>query len=200
MSARKTAILDAAITVIARRGVRGLRVEEVAASAGVAVSLLYYHFGSREGLVRATLDHANERAAATQRSAGEERGYHSVERVLASEFAAQPAVRETSVVWGEVLASAVFDETLRTQLRAANDTWVALVEQRIREGQEDGSVRADADARASAELLTALVDGLSGRWLAGLLERTRAVELLRRAVAAELAPEPAHSGAASAME
>ena len=40
MAARKTAILDAAIAVIARRGVRGLRVEEVAADAGVDISLV----------------------------------------------------------------------------------------------------------------------------------------------------------------
>src|SRR4051812_50062465 len=60
---RRNLILDAAIAVIARTGVRGLRVEVVAAEAGVAVSLIYYYFGSRKGLVRATLDHANERAA-----------------------------------------------------------------------------------------------------------------------------------------
>jgi len=75
---RRNLILDAAITVIARTGVRGLRVEVVAAEAGVAVSLIYYYFGSRKGLVRATLDHANERAADTApsgvRATAERRG------------------------------------------------------------------------------------------------------------------------------
>jgi len=63
MSDRRSALLEAAIKVIARRGVRGLRVEQVAAEAGVAVSLIYYYFDNRNGLVRATLEHANERAA-----------------------------------------------------------------------------------------------------------------------------------------
>jgi len=49
---RRRLILDSAIGVIARTGVRGLRVEAVAAEAGVAVSLIYYYFGSRKGLVR----------------------------------------------------------------------------------------------------------------------------------------------------
>ena len=53
---RREAILDAAARLIARRGVRGLRVEEVATEAGVSPPLLYYHFESRAGLVRATLD------------------------------------------------------------------------------------------------------------------------------------------------
>jgi AcrR family transcriptional regulator len=183
---RKTAILDAAIAVIAAHGVRGLRVEEVAKAAGVAVSLLYYHFGSREGLVRATLDHANERAAAAPADGGGESGYDAARRILLAELDAAPQVRETSVVWGEVLASAVFEPGLRDQLRAANATWVGLVASRIGAGQADGSVRPAVDAAESAERLTALVDGLIGRWLAGLSSRERAVELLDAAVEAEL--------------
>lgn len=188
MPDRKTAILDAAIAVIAERGVRGLRVEEVAKAAGVAVSLLYYHFGSREGLVRATLDHANERAAAAPAPAGGETGYDAARRMLLAEMDDAAHVRETSVVWGEVLASAVFEPGLRDQLRAANTTWVRIVAAAIRAGQGDGSVRAALDPDAAAEMLTALIDGLSGRWHAGLSEHRRAVELLDAAIATELRP------------
>lgn len=161
VSDRRAAILDAAIAVIARRGVRGLRVEQVAAEAGVATSLLYYYFKNRNGLVRATLDHANERAA---RSAGPDS--------LLAEFDAE--ARDTSVVWGEVLASAVFEPELRDQLKEATDAWNRLV----------ADAFPDADA---AERLTALVDGLSARWLAGLMTRERARELLAQAIAAEQA-------------
>lgn len=189
MADRKTAILDAAIGVIARRGIRGLRVEEVAAEAGVAVSLLYYHFDTRDGLVRATLDQANERAAATPGEATDAAsGYDAVLRTLLGEFEPSPRTRDSSVVWGEILASAVFEPALREQVRAAGEAWIALVGERIAGGQRDGSVRAGVDVRASAERLTALVDGLSARWLAGALELERARELLGQAVAVELSP------------
>ena len=173
MSDRRAAILDAAIAVIARRGVRGLRVEQVAAEAGVATSLLYYYFKNRNGLVRATLDHANERAARST-SAG-------AEASLLAELDAE--ARDTSVVWGEVLASAVFEPELRDQLKDATDAWNALVADAIRARREDRAI----DADAVAERLTALVDGLSARWLAGLMSRERARELLADAIAAELA-------------
>src|SRR4051794_599399 len=114
---RRNLILDAAITVIARTGVRGLRVEVVAAEAGVAGSLIYYYFGSRKGLVRATLDHANERAAGAA-SAG-------VRATLLAEL--DDAAREASIVWGEIQASAVFEPDLREQVREATEAWVALV-------------------------------------------------------------------------
>jgi AcrR family transcriptional regulator len=167
---RRNLILDAAIGVIARTGVRGLRVEVVAAEAGVAVSLIYYYFGSRKGLVRATLDHANERAAGTAPA--------GVRATLVAEL--DEAARETSTVWGEIQASAVFEPELREQVREATDAWVSLVASAI-EAEAPGK-----DAHAAAERLTALVDGLSSRWLSGALDRERARELLDAAISAEL--------------
>jgi AcrR family transcriptional regulator len=183
---RRAAILDAAIAVIARRGVRGLRVEQVAAEAGVAVSLIYYYFDNRNGLVRATLEHANERAATRTADGGTATGRERAAASLLAELDAGDQVRNTSVVWGEVLASAVFEPDLRDQLREASETWSALVAAAIAEGVEDGSVGGDVDPQACAERLTALVDGLSARWLAGLISRERARGLLAAAIAAEL--------------
>jgi AcrR family transcriptional regulator len=191
MSDRRSAILDAAIKVIARRGVRGLRVEQVASEAKVAVSLLYYYFDNRNGLVRATLEHANERAATTARTAERGTGRDKAESSLLAELDAGDDVRDTSVVWGEVLASAVFEPELRAQLREASQTWSDLVADAIAEGIADGSIRHDVDAQACAERLTALVDGLSARWLAGIATRERARELLAAAIARELSAEPA---------
>ena len=168
---RRNLILDSAIGVIARTGVRGLRVEVVAAEAGVAVSLIYYYFGSRKGLVRATLDHANERAANAAPS--------GVRATLLAEL--DEAARETSTVWGEIQASAVFDPGLRDQVKEATEAWVALVAQAI--AAEAPHI---SDTRAAAERLTALVDGLSSRWLSGALDRERARELLEAAIASEL--------------
>ena len=191
MSDRRSAILDAAIRVIARRGVRGLRVEQVAAEAKVAVSLLYYYFDNRNGLVRATLEHANERAATTVRTAEHGTGRDKAESSLLAELDDGDHVRDTSVVWGEVLASAVFEPELRAQLREASETWSDLVAEAIAEGIADGSIRGDVDAKACAERLTALVDGLSARWLAGVATREHARELLAAAIARELSAEPA---------
>jgi AcrR family transcriptional regulator len=188
MSDRRRAILEAAITVIARRGVRGLRVEQVAAEASVAVSLIYYYFDNRNGLVRATLEHANERAetAAATTNGSALSGREAVERTLLAEFDDVDHVRDTSVVWGEVLASAVFEPDLRDQLREASETWSALVAATIAEGVRDGSIPGEVEAHAAAERLTALVEGLSSRWLAGVVTGERARELLTAAIEREL--------------
>jgi AcrR family transcriptional regulator len=46
-------ILDAAQAAIARTGPEGLRLQEIAAAAGISHPLILHHFGSRAGLVRA---------------------------------------------------------------------------------------------------------------------------------------------------
>jgi TetR/AcrR family transcriptional regulator, repressor for neighboring sulfatase len=46
-------ILDAARAAIARTGPEGLRLQDIAAAAGITHPLILHHFGSRAGLVRA---------------------------------------------------------------------------------------------------------------------------------------------------
>jgi TetR/AcrR family transcriptional regulator, repressor for neighboring sulfatase len=46
-------ILDAAQALIARTGPEGLRLQDIAAAAGISHPLIIHHFGSRAGLVRA---------------------------------------------------------------------------------------------------------------------------------------------------
>src|SRR5437899_2478127 len=86
--ANREAIIQAAAAAIARSGARGMRVEEVAAAAGVSPGLLYYHFESRAGLVRAALEHASEQAPSSRLAAdpaGAD-GYSSLEAALLGEL------------------------------------------------------------------------------------------------------------------
>lgn len=51
----KERLLHAAIDVINEQGVKGIRIREIAAAAGVREPSVYHFFGSREGLVEAAL-------------------------------------------------------------------------------------------------------------------------------------------------
>lgn len=52
----RQSILDAAGTVFAEKGFSGANVNEIVASAGTTKPMLYYHFGSKEGLFAAVLE------------------------------------------------------------------------------------------------------------------------------------------------
>ena len=186
----REAILVAVARVIARRGVRGLRVEDVAAEAGVSAPLLYYHFENRAGLIKAALEHASERAPSTAlREPSRGTGYEAVSEALLNELSDEPEVRDNAAVWGEVSASAVFENELREDVYRVTDCWRAAVCEAIQAGIADGSIRI-VDPDTAADQLISLVDGLCTRWLAGTMERNRARELLRDALRVLLSPGP----------
>ncbi|GAB7185330.1 TetR family transcriptional regulator [Kitasatospora sp. Ki12] len=188
MASRKTSILEAAARVIARRGVRGLRVEELAAEAGVSTALIYYHFKDRTGILRQTLEFINDRAEryTTERPADAPppTPREELEQTLLLELQDTVEVRENSTAWGELRASAVFDETLREDLARATRIWVQEIAELL------GVVRPMSSAVAlagAAERLTALLEGLSTRWLSGSLPLAHARTLLADAIDAEVA-------------
>ncbi|MDF2746576.1 MAG: hypothetical protein K0S98_860 [Propionibacteriaceae bacterium] len=56
-----TLILDAARSRLLADGYAGLSTRKVAEEAGVSVSQLHYHFGSKQGLILALLEEENQR-------------------------------------------------------------------------------------------------------------------------------------------
>lgn len=59
----RTRLLNAAVRVFDRKGYAGASVREVAELAGVTKPALYYHFGSKEGVLRAILEQAQQQFA-----------------------------------------------------------------------------------------------------------------------------------------
>ena len=192
---RRRELLDATVTVIARRGVRGLRVQEVAAEAGVSVPLIYHYFGSREGLLTAALAAVDERADRYSTEAADPAATPREELTarLLGELQDLPEVRTTSSAWGELRWASVFDTTLRPDVARLTAAWVDHVADLVRRIQdEEGTADPDGrDPRETAEILVALVEGLSGRWLTGAIALPHLRHLLQLAVSRELPPPPA---------
>jgi AcrR family transcriptional regulator len=189
---RQIMILEAAVRMIARAGVRGLRVERVAEEAGVSTALIYYHFGDRAGLLRQTLVFISERADRyTWPGPGATDARAALEQVLLLELQDTDAVRENSTAWGELRSTAIFETYLREQLLDSTRQWIdditQLAEKALAEQAIPAQPSAGGNAAAIAERLTALVEGLSERWLSGSIRLDRAQQMLREAIAIEFA-------------
>ncbi|MFE3026752.1 TetR/AcrR family transcriptional regulator [Nocardia tengchongensis] len=187
MTDRQAQILEATVRVLAEDGVRGLRIGRVAAEAGVSTALIYYYFDDRAGVLRRALEHLDRRAAAHIEAAprgGSPRV--ALEEMLLVELQGAVEVRRECIAWGEFRASAVFEAELRDPLRATTGEWIDHVEDVLREVADTGPGDPAPDLSGAAERLTALVEGLTARWLSGstTVERTR--ELLSGAIATEL--------------
>lgn len=170
--------------MIARRGVRGLRVGELAAEAGVSTSLIYYHFTDRAGILRRTLEFISDRAERYTTGPDmdpdePESPRDELRRALLLELQDTPEVRENSTAWGELRASAVFDEDLREDVAKATHSWVHEISYLLAQARPTGTAPEHA---AAAERLTALLEGLSVRWLSGSLPLDHARRLLADAI------------------
>ncbi len=188
MSDRRSALLDAAITEIAVNGTRGMRIELVARRAGVSTALIYHHFGDRATLLQSALEHIGDRAEAyTGDPTGA--GLERVITVLANEIQDDDAVRTNSAAWGELRDTSIFDHALRPTITALTRRWTDDVANIIGHGQQDGSIDPAVDAHAAAVRLTALVEGISTRWLTGMLTVAEARSHLAESTATMLRRE-----------
>nr|CEL15516.1 HTH-type transcriptional regulator BetI [Kibdelosporangium sp. MJ126-NF4]CTQ92082.1 HTH-type transcriptional regulator BetI [Kibdelosporangium sp. MJ126-NF4] len=174
--------------MIAQDGVRGLRVEKLAAEAGVSTALIYYHFKDRAGILHAALEHINHRAEnyTEPASTAEDDPLTHLRQMLLLELQDADEVRENSIAWGELRASAVFNPDLREALNTTTKAWNTDIEALIRQAQESGTIGAETDPALTAEHLTTLVEGLSERWHSGSITLDRAREVLTHAVASSL--------------
>lgn len=179
---RRTRVLRSSLELIAENGVRGLRLEEVAERADVALSLIYYHFGNRIDLLRAVFRYANEQAASTEMfAAAGQSAYDRLEAGMVGEFRGRGA-RANAVVWNELTASAMFEPELRDEVVESTRSWIRGVEDTIRSGQADGSIRVDLDPADAAEIVASILEGLSTRWVSGSITASRARALLEQAI------------------
>jgi len=79
---RRAAILAAAATAFAERGFAGTSMDDVAAAAGITRLIVYRHFGSKEELYAAVLQHVRDRLAEATGSGPGGRGENAAVRAL----------------------------------------------------------------------------------------------------------------------
>lgn len=167
ISAGRERILDVAVSVLETRGEAALRIAEVAEAANVALGLISYHFGGRDGLIV---------AAQQRRFAG----------LVRDDGAAMKRVLDETHTYDEVMASisdltfALLDSR-RDQIRLsrvaaiastfgrddAYEITSAIVDQLLNDyaeliagAQNRGLIRDDLDARAIATFIQSYALGL----------------------------------------
>ncbi|WP_427869780.1 TetR/AcrR family transcriptional regulator [Leucobacter luti] len=190
-SAATRKIVEASWQAVAKAGVRKFRVSDVAAAAGVSVGLVYYHFESRNGLLKATMEFANEitpgagagaGAVGSGSGSGSGTGFERLEALLLADFDGTERAHDNAVVWHELVGVAVFEEEIRDQVGVTLAKWRDAVADAVSEGQRDGSIRAGIDAARAARSVTALADGLLSGIVVGSSSWDEARDALRAAL------------------
>ena len=183
----REAILLAACEAIVERGVDRVRMQDIAAAAGVSPTLPHYYFNTRHELLRRAFEHAEEEMVQLElEAAGGLTPRERLERRLLVYFDADPRVYRIWMLSREMTTHAIREPSLRDSHEDVFGMWTASVAAVIREARAAGEAEASVDADGAAWRLTALVEGVGTWLLTGMATRRQCRSMVAAAVAREL--------------
>jgi AcrR family transcriptional regulator len=151
-------VLEAATALIAATGSRSVTLAQVGEAAGYSRGIVYHQFGSRERLIEAVLDRAQDLGLPDSADDGLGHLVAIVETYLQAVARRAPTTRAFLQLWMEAVAADPVVAPLFAERDAGFRQFLADV---VRRGLADGSVRSDADPAAAAAVLMALLRGTS---------------------------------------
>jgi len=160
---RRESILHAATEVFAEAGYRTGKVSEVAARVGVSEPVIFQNFGSKAALYAAVLDRVAGQVRTELRAMAGQHGsaLDLLAHVLSPHLGIQP--QDAGSHRGALFADAATlaaDPALGEPARQVAAALAGHLADLLRQGQADGTIRADADPEAGAWLLlSVLVSG-----------------------------------------
>ncbi len=189
---RRQQIAEAALSLVAERGLGQLNIAAVARRVGLVPSGIYRHFKSKDEIVLAVLDRIEARMLANVRAACEETP-DPIERLRSLLMRHIRMIRE-----GRAVPRIIFSDDLHGghpehKVRAGRlvEGYLRQIGQFVRDGQEHGTIRPELDPRTLALLFLGIVVPAAILWHVtdGGFDVTqhaaRAWQVFRRAIGTE---------------
>jgi AcrR family transcriptional regulator len=185
----RTRLAEAALMVVARDGFDVLSVRTVAREAGVAAGTVQYHFPTRARLLQAAFDHTIDAITARVRQAAPRPDAPFTDelgRFLRELLPLDERRRRECTVWIALTAAAAVAPELRLRHRDAVTQIRTAVAELIATARARGQVAPSVDPELVAEVLCAVVDGLTLEGLTAA-DAGPSTQILDRVIAGSLA-------------
>lgn len=156
-------MIQAAVNLIATRGVAALTMAEVGIQAGYSRGLAHQHFGTKEKLLSECLDDLaeqfNVRRYASHASTKGLKGIYS----LVDAYLIRPAdtLKYPRALILIILDASVRESSLYEAVSAYNEKTAAYIAAKLREAKALGEIRAEVPEEASAFVLMSLLRGFT---------------------------------------
>ncbi len=172
--ATRERVLAAARDVLLERGFAQTSTRAVAERADVRLSLVHYHFGSKQRLLIEVLEHENELLLTRQRALYATGGSLAGKWRTACEFLDEDLRSGYVRVLWELWAAGLADETLAARWRAAMAGWRTLLESVAADWVATIDVELPLSPKGLATLVTNVFQGIEIELLAGVTEEAAA--------------------------
>jgi TetR/AcrR family transcriptional regulator, transcriptional repressor of bet genes len=184
-------IVMAAVGVIAARGVDATRLIDVARAAGVSVGNVQYYFDTREDLLAATFEAANDASIADWEaiSSSDRDAPSRVSAMLRMAAFGRPGWEDIGwTIWVEFWAVSHRNDRFREQYDVIYRKWRETIVSAFTDGVQRGEFKPRDLVQDTVDRLAALIEGLAIRTILGPADMppTRMFELLITAAEREL--------------
>ncbi len=172
VEATRTSILDAARSVLRERGYASLSTRGVAAVAGVPLSQIHYHFGSKQGMVLALFEYMNARLLERQNAMFADPSLSLSEQWdLACDYLDDDLATGYVRVLQELLAVGWTDPEIGRVVRDGVLGWIELLTDLARRAQDTYGSLGPFTPEDIAALVGAAFIGMEAYLLLGIEER-----------------------------
>ena len=161
-------LLNAASAVLGEEGYGAMSMRAVADRAGVRVSLVHYHFGSKRGLMGAVLEHLTAGLLERQKAMWDDgRSFAEQWRTACDYLREDIRSGYVRTLW-EIWAAGLADASLAERWRDTQRGWRELIAGRLERWQSEHDVALPMPPRALAALIGNLFEGAETEILAGV--------------------------------
>ena len=127
-------IVDAALKTLKKEGFAGATSRAIAREGGFNQALIFYHFGSLDGLLLAALDQTSKERLRRYRAAVEEAETVEDMAQVAASIYAEDRDRGHMTVVSQMVAGSVARPELAKEVVARMEPWIELCEEALRKG------------------------------------------------------------------
>ena len=162
---KRTAILDAATVVFAKRGFFGAQVADIARGAGIAAGTVYLYFKSKDEILTSLFDRTMREAIGEGRAAlaDVDDPVERLRRIAHMHLARMGRDRNLAIVFQvELRQTTKFMERFSTTgLR----DYLSVIQQTIEDAQKRGLFRKSFDARIATKVFFGALDEMATNWI-----------------------------------
>ena len=164
--ARRRDFIAAAYETIMEKGLAKATVRAVAKRAGYTTGALVHYFGDKDELIRRALDHFGNDVRARMLSAHRnEVGRAALRATIVESLPTDKRSASSWRVWLALWYHSESSDEMRREERRRYREWIGRLARMLEESKALGELPSDADPRAEARNLVALVDGIGVQYL-----------------------------------
>jgi TetR/AcrR family transcriptional repressor of uid operon len=161
--ARHQQILQAAAVCFGRRGFHQATMQDICSEVGLSPGSVYRYFRSKEDLIAALVEADRARHIARIEAVRDQEDVFAGLKALAIQTLDSLNDPELSLLHAEIAAEMHRNPNVKELVRNTNAAILDSLAETLRLAQQRGAIDPDLEPRATAELLVAVVDGLSMR-------------------------------------